>query len=293
MRSNHGETLNPPRRVEILRVEDPRPSSYFKVGQFGYARVRHTRGGFATQDAGESAPGQTVYAVFKAKDGRGGAVWFTEDGIRFTGRGTEGRHRAVGARQGRPVVKRGVRGIYEVLWYDTGAGEVRSLVNRTVVAEYTPGLGWEDHGRLPDDVREYAQQIASGVAPHHRPKSQPMSHAQIKREVDEILAGRHDGTSSGKALPKRQIPGIAAWNMFAGGTAAAPGKHGYSLHLPEGEYHVSPVSSQHGRHRGYSLMFAARQQPRGSHGGLWHDLGMHRSPAKAAVAARKHYAASY
>ena len=55
----------------------------------------------------------------------------------------------------------GVRGIYEVLWYRNGAGEVRSLVNQTVVAEYTPGLGWEDHGRLPDDVREYAQQIAS------------------------------------------------------------------------------------------------------------------------------------
>ena len=65
------------------------------------------------------------------------------------------------SRHGRPVVKRGVRGIYEVLWYDTGAGEVRSLVNRTVVAKYTPGLGWKDHGRLPDDVREYAQQIAS------------------------------------------------------------------------------------------------------------------------------------
>jgi hypothetical protein len=67
---------------------DQRPSSYFKVGQFGYARVRQTSGGFATQDAGESKPGQAVYAVSKAKDGRGGAVWFTEDGIRFTGRGT-------------------------------------------------------------------------------------------------------------------------------------------------------------------------------------------------------------
>lgn len=119
------------------------------------------------------------------------------------------------------------------------------------------------------------------------------SHAQIKREVDEILAGDRDRTSRVAASPKYQIPGIAAWNRSAGGTAAAPGKHGYSLRLPEGEYHVSPISSQRGRHRGYSLMFAARQQPRGSHGGLWHNLGMHRSPAQAAVAARKHYRVSY
>jgi hypothetical protein len=231
------------------------------------------------------------------------------------------------ARQGLAVAKRGVRGTYEVLWYRNGAGEVRSLVNRAVVAEYTPGLGWEDHGRLPDDVREYAQQIASVGEGAGRSEPQPKkSHAQIKREVDEVLTkaeikptsessylgglryktevyGPGGNRPIGEALsrprvadpsaPKRQIPGIAAWNMFAGGTAAAPGKHGYSLHLPEGEYHVSPVSSQHGRHRGYSLMFAARQQPWGSHSGLWHDLGMHRSPAKAAVAARKHFAASY
>jgi hypothetical protein len=197
-----GETLDPPRRVEILRVENQRPSSYFKVGQFGYAHVRHTSGGFATQDAGESKAGQAVYAVSKAKGPGGFALWFTEDGIRFTGRGATRKHQVVEARQGRPVVKRGVRRIYEVLWYDTGAGEVRSLVNRTLVAKYTPGLGWEDHGRLPDDIREYAQQIASGVVPHHetsgRSEPQPKkSHAQIKREVDEILAGNVT------ALPKR------------------------------------------------------------------------------------------
>lgn len=31
---------------------------------------------------------------------------------------------------------------------------------------------------------------------------QPKSHAQIKRKVDEILAGRHDGTSSATALKR-------------------------------------------------------------------------------------------
>ena len=107
------------------------------------------------------------------------------------------------------MVKRGVRGIYEVLWYDTGAGEVRSLVNRALVAEYTPGLGWEDHGRLPDDIREYAQQIASAaegasVVPHHETSGRSeaqrkKSHAQIKREVDEILKSGPHRDSSGHA----------------------------------------------------------------------------------------------
>src|SRR5882762_3547123 len=103
------------------------------------------------------------------------------------------------ARQGRPVVRRGVHRMYEVLWYDTGAGEVRSLVNRALVAAYTPGLGWKDHGRLPDDVREYAQKIASvgegagGVVTHREASGRSelkKSQAQIKREVDEILAGK-------------------------------------------------------------------------------------------------------
>jgi hypothetical protein len=109
------------------------------------------------------------------------------------------KHRAVVDRRGLAVWKRGVRGIYEVLWYLHGAGEVRSLVNGAVITEYIPGLGWEDHGRLPDDVREYAQQIASvgegagGVVLHHetsgRSEPQPKkSHAQIKHEVDEVLA---------------------------------------------------------------------------------------------------------
>lgn len=93
---------------------------------------------------------------------------------------------------------------------------------------------------------------------------------------------------------KTSIPGIAGWNTYAGGTAAAAGKHAYDLYVPEGQYTIGPISSQRGRHLGYSLKFAATgQQPRGGHGGLWHDLGMHRSPASAAVAARKHYTASF
>jgi hypothetical protein len=103
------------------------------------------------------------------------------------------------------------------------------------------------------------------------------SAAQLNREIARTL-----------------IPGIAKWNTYAGGTAAAEGKHSYDFYVPEGQYTISPISSRHGRHIGYSLKLAAQfKQPRGSHGGLWHDLGMHRSPQAAASAAKKHYAESF
>ncbi len=72
-----------PARVEILRSGD---SKYFRPGQFGYAVVMQDGGGFHTLDAGTSPPGRRVYAVSKTKGKGGGALWFTEDGIRFTGR---------------------------------------------------------------------------------------------------------------------------------------------------------------------------------------------------------------
>ena len=91
------------------------------------------------------------------------------------------------------------------------------------------------------------------------------------------------------------VPGIAKWDMSAGGTGAAPGKHGYSYRAGiKGEYHIWPISTKYGRHAGYKLDYAATGgQPRGSHGGLWHDLGTFRSPAAAAKAAREHYARSF
>lgn len=91
------------------------------------------------------------------------------------------------------------------------------------------------------------------------------------------------------------VPGIAKWNTFAGGTGAAEGKHSYSYVTGiKGEYHISPFTRKYGRHAGYILRYAATGgQPRGSHGGLWHDLGTFRSPAAAAKAARLHYARSF
>ncbi len=71
-----------PRRVEILHS---RGSTYFKPGQFAYVIGWDDRGGFHRIDKGSSSKaGQRVYMVSKTKGARGGALWFSADGIRFT-----------------------------------------------------------------------------------------------------------------------------------------------------------------------------------------------------------------
>jgi hypothetical protein len=167
------------------------------------------------------------------------------------------------------------------------------------------------NARLNHEIREIVEREPGGSPKGETPNEYLARADQRRGEAARLraerpvgyrdLAAAHDRTAHayeelararGASLPKRQIPGIAAWNKFAGGSSAPPDQHSYSLNVPEGEYHVSPVSDR-GRRRGYSLQFAARQQPRGGHSGSWHDLGTHRSPAVAAAAARRHYAASY
>jgi len=78
--------FDPPRRVEILQGSG---TSYFKRGQFGYVLAANTHGGFhfvnRTSDW-TSKPGEIAYLVSKSKGMRGGALWFSADGIRFTGK---------------------------------------------------------------------------------------------------------------------------------------------------------------------------------------------------------------
>lgn len=117
--------------------------------------------------------------------------------------------------------------------------------------------------------------------------------AQLDAEIAEAL---HDGTRRrSHATAKRVVPGVAKWSMTAGGSGAAEGKHGYTLTVPEGTYRISPFTTKFGRHAGYTLRFSAEGggRPRGSHGGLWHDLGTHRSPQSAASAAAKHHAGGF
>ena len=88
----------PPRRVEILKVDDPSPNRYWKVGQFGYvvgenlSPTVHTHGGrfevYPVDRRGSTRPGEKAYLVSKARHGRGGALWFTSEALRFTKRGS-------------------------------------------------------------------------------------------------------------------------------------------------------------------------------------------------------------
>lgn len=79
-----------PPRVEILRgMRGPNP--YFKKGSFGYVVGVNTKGGVYLEDThrhGESLdmskPGEAAFLVSKTPTVRGGALWFSAPGLRFT-----------------------------------------------------------------------------------------------------------------------------------------------------------------------------------------------------------------
>ena len=87
---------------------------------------------------------------------------------------------------------------------------------------------------------------------------------------------------------RKAIPGIADWNMYAGGTGAAEGKHSYDIRGDFGLYMIQPFT-RHGRHAGYAVNFANEKGHPGF-SGLWSDLGTVRSPNEGVRAARRHYA---
>jgi hypothetical protein len=75
-------SISPPRRVEILRAG----GKYFKPGQFAYVLSYDKRGSnYWVDKDGASREGELAYLVSKTKDMRGGALWFSADGLRFTG----------------------------------------------------------------------------------------------------------------------------------------------------------------------------------------------------------------
>ncbi len=79
-KANYG-SYPEPRRVEILRAG----GTYFKPGQFGYALGWNERGGHYCQDKkGPTKPGQRAHLISKTKSMRGGGLWFSDAGIRFT-----------------------------------------------------------------------------------------------------------------------------------------------------------------------------------------------------------------
>jgi hypothetical protein len=85
MKKHKAESFSEPRRVEILRPSGTRPGAYFKVGQYGYALGWDERGGNWCVDTDKKTrPGTRAYLISKTKEARGGALWFSESGIRFT-----------------------------------------------------------------------------------------------------------------------------------------------------------------------------------------------------------------
>ena len=78
------DSISPPRRVQILKADTV--GGYWKPGQFGYAVGYSTHPGMHTMDKGPSEPGALSYLVSKSKGKGGGALWFSAQALRFTGK---------------------------------------------------------------------------------------------------------------------------------------------------------------------------------------------------------------
>ena len=101
---------------------------------------------------------------------------------------------------------------------------------------------------------------------------------------------------------KHVLPALPDWNTYAGGTAAAEGKHSYDFYtaaIAEGgrQYSISPYTTKWGRHAGYRRsVFPGRNYghagiaPDGSE--IMHSIRetSYRSPQAAVAAARKYEA---
>ena len=79
-------SISPPRRVQILKADTV--GGYWKPGQFGYAVAYSTHPGMYTMDKGPSESGELSYLVSKSKGKGGGALWFSAQALRFTGKDT-------------------------------------------------------------------------------------------------------------------------------------------------------------------------------------------------------------
>jgi hypothetical protein len=112
-------------------------------------------------------------------------------------------------------------------------------------------------------------------------QKQAAPYGGVKYSISRTSLSERDVSRNPRAASS--IPGLDKWSMFAGGTAAAPGKHGYDLRAGGQTYTIQPISSQHGRHLGYRLTAYPGIPARG------HQQigGLHRSPQSAVKAARE------
>lgn len=73
-------------RVQIV-APDPIGARYFKHGQFAYVIGSSSDGGMYWIDKpGHSRKGEVTFLISKTKGMAGGALWISEDGVRFTSR---------------------------------------------------------------------------------------------------------------------------------------------------------------------------------------------------------------
>ena len=95
-----------------------------------------------------------------------------------------------------------------------------------------------------------------------------------------------------RSHPRRNAAGFGRgkekWGTYAGGTAAAEGKHGQSLYIGQGHYSIQPISWPNGRHRGYLVHFIDDKGKLGR--GLWNELGIARSPNAGKALCKAHFA---
>lgn len=113
---------------------------------------------------------------------------------------------------------------------------------------------------------------------------------------------RANGAAGGNMSQANHPLNKNKWNMYAGGTAAAEGKHSYDVRGDFGLYSVDPISTSSGRHLGYRVKFA-NEKGKLSGRGLWSELDengemqsygsfrgkLFNSPQSAMGAAKRHY----
>ena len=119
--------------------------------------------------------------------------------------------------------------------------------------------------------------------------------------VKSLAPGRENGPRAPREEPmksKTAKPAIKLdWHTYAGGTFAKEGTHSYDAKGWFGEFHVWPpqlrAQGERRRTRGYLVQWANSTglAVTHTHAGLWHDVGVFRSPAIAKKAARDYLSA--
>ena len=131
-------SIDPSRRVQIVKTTDRSPHPYWKPGQFGYAVGYSSHPGMYTE-SGPSTGGDLSYLVSKSRDGHTGASWFSAEALRFTGKekrpGVHARKKKLEPREAKQLLKSD--GIdFERDFHELGSQEVQRVLEVAKLAGY-------------------------------------------------------------------------------------------------------------------------------------------------------------